>query len=234
MIPHADLARLAADAYLAPAEFEARHPGAGVIHKDGTEAYVIEHVDHVVIAFRGTEITSWRDLLSDVRFKLKATRDFMGARVHTGFAVALSRVWPDIEVLVSKESKPVYLTGHSLGGALAVLCGAMLAVHSVKVAGIVTFGQPRVGNGTLVALMGPIPWHRYVHLADIVARVPLWAMTYRHGGHMTFIGRKRLWRSPSIFTVAWDVFWSGCRLLSDHASANYVDGLKKEAAPRER
>jgi hypothetical protein len=223
MVSDAYLARLAADAYLGSSEFEAKHPNAIAVHLNGTEAYLVDTPYALVVAFRGTEIRSWRDLLTDARFKLKDAGSFEGTRVHTGFSVALDQVWPDILGLAREHGKPVVITGHSLGGALEALCGARMAVAGVDVQAIVTFGQPRVGNRDFVRLMQPLEWRRYVHLSDIVTRVPFWSMTYRHGGELLFIDRAReVWESPDVLKIWREQILSGSRLFSDHAAKNYL------------
>lgn len=74
-----------------------------------------------------------------------------GCKVHRGFFASYSSVSKTILRDVAKlksqypESKLV-TTGHSLGGALAILCAAELMHTFGKVDYVYTFGQPRVGN----------------------------------------------------------------------------------------
>lgn len=77
----------------------------------------------------------------------------------------------------------LYITGHSLGGALASLFTALLLYERdpilESVAGVFTFGQPRVGDGTFATYMqehlctrGRRKYFRVVFRNDIVTRVP--------------------------------------------------------------
>ena len=68
------------------------------------------------------------------------------------------------------------VTGHSLGGALSVLCGIRLALnfpdHDVQV---INFGCPKVGNAAFAKLVNArknLRVHRVAHERDLVTRVP--------------------------------------------------------------
>ena len=81
--------------------------------------------------------------------------------------------------------KPVWITGHSLGGALATVAAWRLLKLGVNVKGLYTFGSPRAGNHAFVHDLrvrafdrgmkipkGEGNLARFVHHMDIVARVP--------------------------------------------------------------
>ena len=107
-----------------------------------------------------------------------------GGQVHRGFMQALEEVWsdllPHLTQLDGKGCK-LWVTGHSLGAALATLC----ASRYDNVQGVYTFGSPRVGNdGFKEKLDANI--YRVVNNDDIVARVPP-PGTYVHVGELKFI-----------------------------------------------
>jgi hypothetical protein len=87
-----------------------------------------------------------------------------------------------------------FITGHSLGGALAALAGAYAYTNALVQAtgildslrGIYTFGQPMIGNPQFAAkLQGTLGQNlfRHVYGRDIVPRLPPWTMgSYAHVG----------------------------------------------------
>ncbi|WP_019634799.1 lipase family protein [Actinomadura atramentaria] len=130
----------------------------------------------VVVAFRGTEPDQLRDWLSDGEALLIPHASGRG-RVHQGFHLALDAVWPQVADAVAAPGRTVWFTGHSLGGALAVLAAARLyfADPCRSADGVCTFGQPRACDAALAdaydeALRGRT--HRFVNNNDLVARLP--------------------------------------------------------------
>lgn len=234
MIDDKLLARYALLAYDDPATVrEAVDVPIAIIATGGTEAYGFIHADVLVIAFRGTQLTSWADIKSDLRFH-KTKADALGnAKVHSGFKAALSVVWDELKPLISTLGLPVIFCGHSLGGALAVVAAA--SCHALKlceVAAVVTWGQPRVGDGAMVKILDGVPWRRYVRLADPVARVPLWTMRFRHGGNMYFIADDGVWRSPSGWTVMLKIWQAHGYGVARFAIASFGDHSISEYAAR--
>jgi len=138
----------------------------------------------LLVAFRGTaDIRNWLTDL-DVAF---AYTEF--GRVHKGFTDALDSVWWRVKQRLAPHiGKRWWFTGHSSGGALALLAARRLADVG-EVCGVYTFGQPRVGDrafavGCDAALRQK--HFRVVRGADIVPHVPYLLGSYRHSGHDMF------------------------------------------------
>ena len=157
----------------------------GVINVDETQGFLCKrHVEgeppYLVLAFRGTEkkVSDW---LTDAR----CVPTIEGkAKVHTGFLEAFTvkrdsagmtvkEVVKELlgrqKVREGEEPLPLYITGHSLGGALALLATKLLA-PDVNGA-CYTFGAPRLGNYEYFRFI-KTPVYRIVNSADVVPRVP--------------------------------------------------------------
>ncbi len=112
---------------------------------------------------------------------------------HFGFEVAWKKVRCDIERWLNdgaEPRRPLLLAGHSLGGALAVLAANYLS-ETYPIAGVITFGGPRVGAASFAEEyakrtsatglpLGKVTW-RFRHASDPVAIVPP-PILYRHVG----------------------------------------------------
>lgn len=80
----------------------------------------------IIIAFRGTEPTSLQDWMPDVNIRRKAGPY---GKVHRGFLKSFQVVWPEIRAVITEwqtQAQSLWLTGHSLGAALATLGMASL------------------------------------------------------------------------------------------------------------
>lgn len=134
----------------------------------GTQAFLAKRESDrmAVLAFRGTE-KNFGDIKTDLNARFYK-RD--GVSVHDGFRRALANVEPAIKTAVAKvRDYKLYITGHSLGGALALV--ATRALNADNVAACYTFGSPRVGNSEFADTI-KVPIYRVVNAADVVPRVP--------------------------------------------------------------
>ena len=169
-------------------------PEVRFFDKQSTQCYVASNDQIAIVAFRGSEI--WKKKgkfdLDKVIADLKADVDIRladwppGGKVHRGFMEALEEVWSDLLPYITQLDRrgcKLWITGHSLGAALATLCASRYG----NVQGVYTFGSPRVGNeGFKEKLQAKI--YRVVNNDDIVARVPP-AGIYDHVGELKFIDR---------------------------------------------
>lgn len=141
-----------------------------------TQGYIASNKDAVIISFRGTEQEEVKDWVRDLEFHLE---DWTGiGKVHKGFLKGFNSVWADILRELKKfdaPSKTLWITGHSLGAALATLTAAKIQKDAVKpITGIYLFGSPRVGDSSFVRFYTPLKNKTYqiVNNRDIVTRVP--------------------------------------------------------------
>lgn len=124
-----------------------------------------------VLAFRGTE-KNFNDFKTDLRAELHQAPEAQPAeRLHKGFYEAFSVIRKEILADLGQDPElPLYVTGHSLGGALAIVATRFIAKDSLGAC--YTFGSPRVGNLDM-GLVFRTPIYRIVNSSDIVPRTPL-------------------------------------------------------------
>ena len=158
------------------------------ININGTQGFVCKRTKagekpYLVVAFRGTELAV-EDWLTDLN-ALPSSEHPDEIKIHKGFWEALTKPSEnnDTDTVINKlknildqsgkddsgELLPCYFTGHSLGGALALITTRELA--SDISGACYTFGAPRVANYEYFQHM-KTPVFRIVNSADIVPRVP--------------------------------------------------------------
>lgn len=233
------LARCAEIAYApaAQAETELRRAGMTAVRSidaDGTQAFVAGHAQAVVLSFRGTEPRRIEDVLTDAMFTLTAGEFGRGDRIHLGFKAALDQAWHAVlDALGPGPGPPLWITGHSLGAALATLAAVRLWIGGRHPAGVYTFGSPRVGDAAFASaydgLLRPRTF-RFVNQTDVVTRVPLWTMGFRHVGTVVYIDESENLRidPPGWWTqvldsllAASDLKALGAEAFADHAMSLY-------------
>ena len=156
------------------------------LDEEDTQAFVSSNREATIVAFRGTE-KNVADWLTDADASLVSGP--LDGRVHEGFYDSLSDVWHALDRTITRldphGDKPLWLTGHSLGGALATLATARWIDRGRPIAGMYSFGQPRTGDRVFArnfdfAMKSSA--FRFVNDNDLVSRVPPRAMGYRHVG----------------------------------------------------
>ncbi len=178
--------------------------GARLISADNTQAYLAQDDQSVVVAFRGsqspTSLDGFKDwLLTNANNLLilpegRIGTDFaaagVGARFHRGFLEALAEIWEPlsaaVEAAINERARPLWVTGHSLGGAIALLAAWRLQRNFIPVHEVVTFGAPMIGNAAAAEAFQrefPNRIFRYVDIEDPVPLLPtvsLVANAYAH------------------------------------------------------
>lgn len=158
------------------------------LSRQETQCALIRTVPHqrpafAVLVFRGTTgVRNWfLDL--DVRPEQLAPRTV----AHRGFVEAIHHVWQALQPQLDNLTEPLFMTGHSMGGALAQLAAWYHPPRAVY-----SFGAPRVGDAGFVARMTPVPIYRLVNGRDVVADLPpsTRLLSFRAAGRMVHIDRK--------------------------------------------
>ncbi|MDD2794350.1 lipase family protein [Acidocella sp.] len=161
MISTVALCAAAAEAYSAPATFVVA--GDVHVHLEMTGGITL-------VTFRGTEWDCIEDWLRD--FDIETVNNPHIGPCYRGFLTgALAAVTRLAGVL--RADAPFVLTGHSLGGALAVAAAGLLVHHGLIAARCETFGAPRVCvDNTLGKVLAGVPGNRWRNGDDPVPLLP--------------------------------------------------------------
>lgn len=188
---HLRAAQFAFDAYLTEETLKGQfsHPSFEFYEENGFAFFaVMLDGETAAIAFRGTQPKHSSNLWADANCLLTGT-----PKRHKGFM----GVWSQLKTavvrwLLKHQPLRIVLSGHSLGGALAVLAAYDLAA-GWTIEEVTVFGCPRVGTPGFASdyasrksgannSLGDVTT-RYVHSTDVVSRIPPPWFWYKHVGH---------------------------------------------------
>ena len=151
--------------------------------------------------FRGTQYLG--DWLTN--FNVGISRSNSGQPIHDGF----NRAFKSMEVqlrhfmgsIIKSNAHTIHCIGHSLGGALATICGEWIYSSYGRKPYIYTFGSPRVGLMGFVdrcsSQIGSDRIFRAFHKTDIVPCIPPWPYL-----HTPNSGREYYLPSPGVVPMA--------------------------------
>lgn len=141
----------------------------------------------IVISFRGTNDV--KNCITDADTKKVDYPLCSGCAVHNGFYTAYSKLAVELmpifqRFIATYPSYEIQITGHSLGGALAILCALDLENSYGKVAKVYTYGEPRVGEVDFVnyAQSKLSDIYRVINYQDVVPHAPPHYLGFRHEG----------------------------------------------------
>lgn len=144
-----------------------------VIALDGDWAGIKHYPDNEhVIAFRGS--TTVEDWLRDFQGLMVEDPELGG--VETGFMKGIRDVLAyagdEIEAVPAPK---IYITGHSLGAARALLFAALVCAqgHAQVIQRVTVFGSPRPGGMKVLKLLNNVPINSYKNGDDPVCDVPI-------------------------------------------------------------
>jgi triacylglycerol lipase len=195
------------------------------------------NAEEVVVAFRGThEDREWVEALAYGQTRWAA------GRAHTGCTRLVDAVWTQLLAALydtGAASRRLWLTGHSIGGAAALLAALRLEHEGFDVHAVTTFGTPAVMDRAAAAGF-ECRVYRVVNNEDIVPNIswPSLMDTYTHAGErilLTASGRvaaghhaehlaRRIDRAHSI---GQGVLPAGP--LHDHRIETYIEKLRRHA-----
>lgn len=189
--------------------------------------------DEAIISIKGT------DSLKDAEFDINVIKtEYRGTQVHSGFYDCFKAVWDDVRDFLKPHHTKVYITGHSLGAAIASIIAVAVTDLGITPS-IATFGSPRVGDDAWVALFNSLIKDsvRVVHEFDIVTRIP--KIGFGHVNKVLHLNDKG--RVMGIFRSSFNFFAELCQrgeiliadldgeALRNHKMTKYLKVVKKYA-----
>jgi len=203
----------------------------------GSNVYILEDATDVIIVCRGTEAKEWADVQADLTIALVPSRAGKG-KVHRGFRNYTDYVWDDVKKYMNGVQKTLWLTGHSLGAAVATLMARRFTLDETLVTpeALFTYGSPRIGNRTYINEFNKLlPHHRWVNEGDIVTKVPF-PPFYYHCGIKHHITDDGIMVNAKVSKKLWNVIKGTLRLpknivntvthdIKNHSSDLYAQRL---------
>ncbi|MGB0894502.1 MAG: lipase family protein [Parashewanella sp.] len=205
---------------------------------NSSQAILVEHKEYYCMAFRGTDET--KDWLANVNIRHHSA---LFGEFHSGFWHALADIWsPLFEKymdLKRRNPKPLFITGHSLGGALATIAAAKLIEIDSPFTSVYTFGQPRVLTRSTARIFNAECKHRFFRFHnnnDIVPRFPTRLSGYSHIGTYLYISEEQqihqeigYWHRfiDNLDGLVSSIVTSGIDAIDDHDMQSYLTALSQ-------
>ncbi len=180
------LAYVTEEDFIAKAMEKAGFPETRFFVSEGTFAFLAIREAGLVLSFRGSETANKADYTTDA--KIVQTQFYEYGTAHFGFIEAFEWVRSDLDnalqKLLEERERPVWVTGHSLGAALATLYG----IHQKnRVSAIYPIGSPRVGGIEFAKnTQDLVNVYRIVNDNDIIPRLPT-PPFYKHIGSTYYL-----------------------------------------------
>ena len=163
---------------------------------------------YAALVFRGTS-GRWSNWMANLNMVMCPWPS--GGAVHRGFRNSLLRIWDSIAPVLEQIQRPLFFTGHSLGGALATLAASLRPPRAVY-----TFGAPRIGDAAFARSLNGLavfnvsnpkdivtelppswPWSRFTHAGTVVHNIEMANLSRRLGQAPAFLAE----HAPLNYTV---------------------------------
>jgi hypothetical protein len=219
-----------------------------------TQAFLFRDGNNVILVFRGSQqLEDWKTNLKIrlQQFTILADQTAMppAGRVHRGFLAAWQSIEKQVVYYLKKWWTPdtkLWITGHSLGGALAAMATISLDTQGFTISGLYTFGQPRIADWKMVNYVnGKLKDRifRYANNNDVVPLIPPqiipWIPTrvYGHMGQFRYFNHGGTLRRHSWMSQRWPDRLLGLLqslltagtfdAIDDHKMEFYIANLQK-------
>ncbi|WP_193161803.1 lipase family protein [Microbulbifer hainanensis] len=229
----------AAAAYQKEADIRRTFPDTVKVATTGEDIqYFIEsNATQQVVSIRGT--ANLDNAFEDASYA-ESENPQLDIYVHCGFDKTATQLYREIKPELDK-SKPVILTGHSLGAAISTLLMMYLHHDGFSLGPSINFGQPKITNSHGADKYSFLPLLRVVDENDVVPLVPPNDLIDAiHGGYqhlgpelMLLAGEYYVYEDTgAIRHSSIDAFWRnlGDTSVSAHFMANYLKNIASKTA----
>lgn len=171
-----------------------------------------------IIIFRGTQRTT--EWIGDILLFQKNYEGFANSKIHSGFANIYKDLAQQTREIANQlnPSVPCYVSGHSLGSALATLAAVDLALKVPKLKEqirLYTYAGPRVGNSNFAQMHSQIVPNSY-RIFNLADSIPLSPPTIFRQDVYSHVGQ------------AWSFLTQYGDVLPNHAVDTYRAAINKE------
>lgn len=144
-----------------------------LIKEFGLFIYIVPFATYTAVVFQGT--SNFGQVFTDARVFLRKYGGCSGCKMHSGFHSSYNKGATKLlnalkTLQAQSKGTPLFITGHSLGGAQATVAAFELALLGFNVAGVATVASPRVGNADYAA-----KWNARVG-DGVGATYPTWSL----------------------------------------------------------
>ncbi len=171
-----------------------------------------------IIIFRGTQRTT--EWIGDILLFQKNYEGFANSKIHSGFARIYKNLAQQTREIANhlNPSLPCYISGHSLGAALATLAAADLALLVPKLKEqiqLYTYAGPRVGNPSFAQMHSQLVPNSY-RIFNLADSIPLSPPTIFRNDVYSHVGE------------AWSFLTQYGDVLPNHAVDTYRAAINRE------
>lgn len=145
------------------------------------KAIIAANDQYISVCFRGTKSSwDWLSNLEIMQVQVPIVPNGKG-KVHKGIHRATMRRYDEIMTVLKgmqkQKLRPIYLTGHSLGGGMAIIAAARMNHENIAPDAVYTFGSPKIGDPQFALEYALHPklhqnTFRIVNYCDVVPKIP--------------------------------------------------------------
>lgn len=158
---------------------------------DYSQSIIYSTPSYIMVSFKETvpSVLTWMTTLNTQQTSYPCP----GCRVNMGFYTRYTEIVEETVTILTElyetNQLPIYVSGHSVGAAIATLFAMHVRLKHpfLPLTHVFTFGSPRVGNDKFVKMAYHLfgtNWFRFMNQFDVIPSVPPLSFGYRHTGHL--------------------------------------------------